>query len=105
MLLIMEKAKLVYLQHVRFFIGNAFPPALQFSPKAIQAVWGPHLATPENPGPPEWVELAKSTNGRSSSATNTVTLEYAVGRIARLACSSWNAISVCVIAPLRDSKS
>lgn len=88
---------MVYMQHVRFAIGglHKFSPQREESPKAIQAVWGPGMATPENPGPPAWVELSKSKEGPTLPfEVRVVTLNYAVGRIARLACSSWNAVLV-----------
>ncbi|KAJ7716927.1 hypothetical protein B0H16DRAFT_1740898 [Mycena metata] len=82
-------AKMVYVQLVRFA-----PHAHRWnhSPKAIQAVWDPSLATPENPDTPGWVELAKTQEETPPFKINIVALDYAAGRIARLARSSWNAI-------------
>ncbi|KAF8218078.1 hypothetical protein K438DRAFT_1952929 [Mycena galopus ATCC 62051] len=87
--------RLVYMQHVRFAIGgtNKFPPEWQDSPKAIQSTWGAHTVTPENPGIPEWAALSTPNALVYRFESKVVTLEYAVGRIARLACSSWNASS------------
>jgi hypothetical protein len=88
---------MVYLQHVQFALGgnHKFSSARELSPKAIQAVWGPTMATAENPGLPDWVELSNIHCGSTPSfQIKTVALDYAVGRIARLARSSWNAISV-----------
>ena len=47
------------MQHVRFALGGAhqFPPEWEDSPKAIQAVWGTHMSTPEQPGLPDWAAL------------------------------------------------
>ncbi|KAJ7847004.1 hypothetical protein B0H14DRAFT_2583852 [Mycena olivaceomarginata] len=88
-------AKMVYLQHVRFALGgnHKFSSTRELSPKAIQAVWGPTTATAENPGLPDWVELSNIHGSTPSFQIKTVALDYAVGRIARLARSSWNAIS------------
>lgn len=88
------QAKMVYVQLVRFA-----PRAHRWnhSPKAIQAVWDPSLATPENPDTPGWVELAKTQEETPPFKINIVALDYAAGRIARLARSSWNAIIVSQI--------
>ncbi|KAJ7830565.1 hypothetical protein B0H14DRAFT_2593231 [Mycena olivaceomarginata] len=87
-------AKMVYLQHVRFALGgnHQFSGARAVSPKAIQAVWGPSMATADNPELPDWVELSKIHGSAPAFQIRIVALNYAVGRIARLARSSWNAI-------------
>jgi hypothetical protein len=87
---------MVYLQHVRFALGgnHQFSGARAVSPKAIQAVWGPSMATADNPGLPDWVELSKIHGSAPAFQIRIVALDYAVGRIARLARSSWNAILV-----------
>ncbi|KAF7344309.1 hypothetical protein MSAN_01911800 [Mycena sanguinolenta] len=87
-------AKLVYMQHVRFALGGAhqFPSEWEDSPKSIQAAWGTHMSTPEQPGLPDWAALNLPIAPTYRFELKVVTLEYTVRRIARLAFSSWNAI-------------
>ncbi|KAJ7699166.1 hypothetical protein B0H14DRAFT_2649231 [Mycena olivaceomarginata] len=62
------------------------------SPKAVQAVWGPGTVTSSDDGLPDWAALCIPNRLTYRFEIRVVSLDYAVGRIVRLARSSWNTL-------------
>ncbi|KAJ7312774.1 hypothetical protein DFH08DRAFT_821937 [Mycena albidolilacea] len=87
-------AKLVYMQQVRFSLGgrHQFSAEWEDSLKAVQAVWGPGTTASSDDGLPDWAALCIPNGLTYRFEIRVVSLDYAVGRIARLARSSWNAL-------------